>query len=296
MGESCRLMARACAEAVFMDYCLPSRGLATCSTPRPDMPRWAMAACTWAAYEACLESCLAGLERRAAFHTAWASRMLVILGRGNACMGSLLLLSLLANSLGYSLAVNGSDDPVHLMGSSRILVEESGVEGARAFYLVLGAASPSYLGRIAYSGLPDASDPLLAASELKLGLDRVAGLAALYDPVLRELDRLMEASLAYGLPLLREWGCTRGMRRLTACIVCSYGDLLLKRRTGLQLDEWCRACRGEGGEPQGSPGSAADIAVAAAAACIYYESRRTTQGLGGVSLGLPPLPRSRMQV
>ncbi len=273
-AESCLAYARACAEALFYDYCLPGPGLSTCSSPRPDAPREAMAACVWAGYEACLESCMAGLEKRVVFHRAWLSRILVAgLGaRGNACMGSLLLLSLMGNSIGYSLACYGSDDPVHVMGSSRILVEQAGVEASKAFYLVLGSLKPSYLARISYSGLPDASTPLLAVSSLNAPLEVLAREASLYDPVLRELDRLMEATLAYGLPVLEESSC-RGMRRLLACIVCSYGDMLVKRKAVLEEESWCRACRGEAEPPAAPAGSAADIAVAAEAACLYYARR-----------------------
>jgi len=279
VGGVCRLQARACAEAVALDASVPRPGLTSVTRPRPGHEPLGFIGLTGLAYEACLCSCLRGAGRRPGWTGCWLEAVREMAARwGNTGMGMLFLLSLQSHAVGQAAGLGRADRDEAVMGASRLSLEGEGVEGAVAFYRGLAAAHPSYLWRLSWAGLPDASAPGLALAAVREGrvtLARLADAAGLYDPVLRDAARLLSLSLGYLAPLMLEeaarLGLVEALRLATLEAAAVFGDLLVARKLGLRVP-------GIGGQlpasvearlwrlmRQAGPGSAADLAAAAAA-------------------------------
>ncbi|ABM80909.1 triphosphoribosyl-dephospho-CoA synthase [Hyperthermus butylicus] len=292
---ACHQQAYACAEAVVIDAAVTRPGLTSFSRPRSDLDPLAFAALAPRAYEACLCSCLRSTAKD---HTGWlgcwldAIESLTAAEWGNPGMGMLFLLSLQAAALGYTVEKLGSDDDMHVMGAAQLLVEQAGVEGAKAFYRALQLVAPSYLGRLSWNGLPDATTGRLALAELwekQVTLRELLAAASLYDPVAR--DAATGFSLSFGeiIPLLLEHAddLATGVRRATYYIAGFHGDFLLRRKRGGFLGElWRRAYMGDQAaeeelyrllEGAAGPGSSADVVANAVARLLYLaEAGRIT--------------------
>ena len=280
----CRLFARACAFAAFMDACIPRHGLSSCAKPRRDIPRLALGANVWAAYEVCFDSCLAGLEEVPHFfHMFWVEAVRESVRWGNAGAGMLLLFALQAASLGYSLAKYSSDNIYHVMGSARAAVEAAGVEGALSFYTVMEMVSSRYLARIAYAGIPSITDGMLAKQhilEKKLSLADILAEASLYDPVSRDAYTGFTISFGEAYPTIDPTSLEETLPKTTYCVAMLEDDLLVKRKTlnpvlarqllGLLCAEETPPIDPENVLRDAGPGSSADI-VANALARRYYE-------------------------
>ena len=285
--EACYRQAYACAEAVIVDAAVPRPGLTSFSRPRRDLAPLAFAALAPRAYEACLCSCLKSIERNyAGWLDCWLDALdsLTSTGWGNPGMGMLFLLSLHAAALGYTVERLGTDDTVHVMGATRLLVEQVGVEGAKAFYRALQLVAPSYLGRLSWSGLPDATTGAHALAELwekQVTLYELLAAASLYDPVARDAATGFSLSLGETLSLLLEHtdNLALAVKRATYYIAGFYGDFLLRRKRGSILGEmWLRAYMGDGAAEEklyqllkgvAGPGSSADVVVNAVARLLY---------------------------
>lgn len=280
----CKLFARACAFAAFMDVCVPRHGLSSCAKPRQDIPRLALGANVWAAYEVCYYSCLAGLEGNPrVFHVFWVEAVRESVRWGNVGAGMLLLFALQAASLGYSLAEYSSDSIYHVMGSARTAVEEAGVEGALSFYTAMEMVSPRYLARIAYAGMPSITDGRLAKQhilEKRLSLADILAEASLYDPVSRDAYTGFTISFGEAYPTIDLASLEETLPKTTYCIAVLEDDLLVKRKTSnpilaRQLLGLLCADKTPPIDPEkvlggAGPGSSADI-VANALARRYYE-------------------------
>ena len=280
----CRLFARACAFAAFMDACIPRYGLASCASPRQDIPRLALGANVWAAYEVCLDSCLAGLgEAPHAFHVFWVEAVKRSIRWGNAGAGMLLLFALQAAALGYSLAKYSSDNIYHVMGSAKAAVEAAGVEGALSFYTAMEIVSPRYLARIAYGGMPSITDGGLAKQDIlekRLTLANILAEASLYDPVSKDAYTGFTISFGEAYPAIDLADLEKSLPKTTYCIAALEGDLLVKRKAfnpilAQQVLKLLCEERSPPVDPRdvlggGGPGSSADI-VANALARRFYE-------------------------
>ncbi len=299
---ACLLFAYACSQAVAYDASIPRPGLSSTVRPRRNPDPASLLAASPRAYRLCLSSCtLAARRKPQRWAALWARTVEELAGRGwgNPAMGSLLLLSLQAASLGSCLERRGSDSLDCVMGMSRLLVEEAGVEGAKAFYRALAAASPSYLGRLSWAGLPDASSPSLALDGIvaaRITLLDVLEKASLYDPVSRDASRYLELSMGIALPeLVEHRDCIgEGVARATLLIVGLEGDFVAFRKQlwggfrSLALEAyqgstvalamlWGLFRRGSAG-----PGSAADI-VGNALARLVYEAEKQRKPLSFTS-------------
>ncbi len=211
----------------------------------------------------------------------WAKLVKPMKTFGNAGLGSTLLLVFQSASLGFALS-RGSDSIVSIMGAARHLVELEEVEGAYNFYLALSSLSPSYLARIGYLGLPDASSSLSLQDILSRGVTFSVLLreASHYDIVSRDLVTGFEISLGLLVNIICSHGFMEGVAKATYFTAASYGDMLLKRKIGVKLEQlWLRAWKGNRWalyelslllDDYGvGPGSSADLAVNAAARCLY---------------------------
>ena len=265
--EKCRYFAKACGAAIFLDYATPRPGLSTIAGEREGLPGIGFllsgSTAVFSCYTAC-KRCLfySGTSIGCRLASIWSRSCREALVYGNTSAGSLLLLVFQAGSLGYSLATRGGDSVESVMGSARELVEMEGVDASIEFYRVYRWLSPSYLGRIGYSGLPDIlSDTYLDSIP---PFNRLVCEAGLYDNVLGDLCTGFTVSLGYTLNLLRDrvlqGGARKAVAEATNTLVRVYGDFLLKRKAS-----------GKKG-----PGAVADIVVNSVAR-LFYEafSRRT---------------------
>ncbi len=276
LGE-CRLLARACAAAAAVDAAVPRPGLSSITRPLPDPEPLALAASAGPAYEACLCSCLHGL----AAQPGWAPRCWLPAALeasrpwGNAWTGALFLQSLQAAAHGAAARHGRQWRDEAVMGASRLVLEAEGAEGAAAFYRALRAASPGYLARLSWSGLPDAtrSDAEAVLRERGIDLAELADKAALYDLVLRDASRLLELSLGTALPVLEEelrrTSLAEAVKKATL-LIAAWGDMLLRRRASVDPEELRRAAESPAAEAMlwrrlrgKGPGAAADIVAAA---------------------------------
>ena len=277
----CRVFAHACSMAVILDALVPRPGLFSFSKPRKDIDPMGFVALSPIAYETCLCSCDNGAElAHMSTNNEWCRCWLRAVRRmrkwGNPGLGSLFLLSLQAASLGYAYEKLREVRLENVMGSSRIVIESCGTKGARYFYDALYMVRPSYLGRISWLGLPDATQ---RQSSVSISLYDLAWLGALYDNVLRDASRLLELSLGIALPELRRWPCIAlGVKKATYLVAGLFPDFLLRRKTGEGYEDyWMRAYVGDPGaenllyEELGSrgPGSVADIVVNALARYLF---------------------------
>ena len=296
--EKCRALALACSEAVVYDASIPRPGLSYTVRPKPNPDPSSIIAASPRAYELCLQSCLSSYNGDAtAWVRLWSSAVeeLAARGWGNPSMGSLLLLSLHAASLGWSLSRRGCDSVEAVMGSSRELIEYTGVNGAVEFYRALTIVKPSYLGRLSWAGLPDASSPtsLQEVVDKRVTLWELLSKASIYDPVARDAARGFELSLGLALGELEESSCRLGeaVEKATLLLIALEGDLLLRRKLGFEPrrlaleayhgSETARAelwavLKGSG------PGSVADVVVNALARLLYEaETGRVRVGFTG---------------
>ncbi|KSW12405.1 hypothetical protein CF15_06665 [Pyrodictium occultum] len=279
---ACRLFARACSAAVAVDAAVPRPGLTSFQRPRRDLDPLAFAGLTGLAYEACLCSCLAAAAGElGAWPGCWLAAVEDMAAAwGNPGLGSLFLLTLQAAGLGYAEA-RGRRSLEAVMASTGLAVDAGGVEAAAAFYRGLQLASPSYLARISWSGLPEVDGRLsiMEVWEKRVTLRELLEKASLYDPVSRDAAGMMRLSLGMALPTLLEEECLgRGVRRATYLLAGLEGDLLVSRKSGRVTRElWLRAARGDPGAEEelwrllagAGPGSAADLVVNAVARLIY---------------------------
>ena len=278
--NTCKAFAHACSMAVIVDAAVPRPGLSSFEKPRRDLDPLGFAALAPLAYEACLCSCRDGMRAAHESHSDWCGcwfRAVRSMRRwGNPGLGSLLLLSLQAAGLGYSYEKLGEPGLEHVMGATRALLRLCGPRGAKYFYDALYMLRPSYLGRLSWAGLPDASQKQVSIS---IGLDSLVEYASLYDVVLRDAARLMELSLGVALPVLRETQClAAGVEKTTYLLAWMLDDFLLKRKKGRSYKElWLQAYRGDEGavrrlyEELGEtgPGAVADIVVNALARRLF---------------------------
>jgi len=278
--NTCKAFAHACSMAVVIDAAVPRPGLSSFEKPRRDLDPVGFAALAPLAYEACLCSCKDGAraahESRSDWCGCWFRAARSMRRWGNPGLGSLLLLSLQAAGLGYSYEKLAEPGLEHVMGATSILLGLCGPRGAKYFYDVLYMLRPSYLGRLSWAGLPDASQRQVS---IGIGLDGLAEAASLYDIVLRDAARLMEISLGMALPVLRETEClAAGVKKATYLLAWMLDDFLLKRKRERSYRElWLRAYLGdeeavkelyeELGEV--GPGSVADIVVNALARRLF---------------------------
>lgn len=277
----CKVFAHACSIAVVLDAVVPRPGLFSFIKPRRDMDPLGFAALAPIAYEACLCSCNNGVElphmkSGDGWCKCWFRAVRHMRRWGNPGLGSLFLLSLQAASLGYAYEKLGVIKLEHVMGSSRIVLEACNKEGTKYFYNTLYMLKPSYLGRVAWSGLPDATQ---RQDFINISLYDLAQLGALYDNVLRDASRLLELSLGLALSELRKAPCISiGIKKATYLIAGLLPDFLLRRKTGKGYEDyWLRAYTGDKHaehilynelESVG-PGSAADIVVNALARYLF---------------------------
>ena len=236
-----------------------------------------MAAAAGPAYEACLCSCLHGL----AASPGWAPRCWLPAALeatrpwGNAWTGALFLQSLQAAAHGAASRHGRQWRDEAVMGASRRVLEAEGVEGAEAVYRALRAAAPGYLARLSWSGLPDAtrSDAVYLVRERGVGLAELADKASLYDLVMRDASRLLELSIGTALPVLEEearrTSLAEAVKKATL-IIAAEGDMLVRRRTGIDPEEIRAAAESPAAEALlwrrlrlKGPGAAADIVAAA---------------------------------
>ncbi len=293
--DRCRLMAVACAAAAALDAVTPRPGLSAAGRWRRDPGPLQLSVLTGVAYEVCAEAC--GRGRLAAHRSIEAPatspwlegvKLFTSVG-GNPGLGSTLLLSLQAASLGYALELYGDDELEHVMGSSEAIVELEGVQGAVNFYRGLQLAAPSYLGRVGYLGLPDAAAGPLALNELEergVTLAELALKGSLYDPVLRDVASCLAVSLGYAYSVASaalggdELSVLAAVEAATYAVAGWLDDLVLKRKLGRSLRSlWELAFRGspearlllqlELSGAEAGPGSAADVVVNAAARLVY---------------------------
>ncbi len=289
--ETCEAVAWACAAAQTLDAATPRPGLT--SLTRPQQPRqnpWPWSYTPPAAYEACLCSCRLGQEMKPGWTRCWlaAVKKLARLGE-NTAMGSLLLQTLQAAATGAAEAKQ-LHRVEHVMGHTRILLEAEGAEGAGNLYKALRLLNPSYLARISYSGLPDATDPTETPQTKQITLAEIADTAAAYDPVLREAARHMQTSLGPLLDLARRLHQqgetpTETMKQVTLQALALEGDLLLRRKLGPQAEaEAAQLAREAAHNPtaearlwrllkHAGPGSAADLAANTMARLAYEKLR-----------------------
>jgi triphosphoribosyl-dephospho-CoA synthetase len=282
---ACEAFARSCCEALGYDASIPRPGLSSATRPKRDPDPSALLAAAPRAYRACLESCRAAASGLpSVWIEAWHGAVVDLASRGwgNPAMGSLFLLSLQAASLGYTVSKTGSDRVEHVMGSSRALVEAVGVRGAQLFYDALLRLRPSYLGRLSWAGLPDASTSLglWEVFEKRITLSQLLDRASLYDPVSRDAARQLQLSLGEILPVLSEQRCRLGeaVVRATLYALASAGDFLAFRKggvnpRGLALEAYGGSAAAEAklwGLLRGSAiGSTADLVVSALARLLY---------------------------
>ena len=276
----CKAFAHACSMAVIVDAAIPRPGLSSFEKPRKDLDPLGFAALAPLAYEACLCSCKEGTraahENRTNWCGCWFRAVRSMRRWGNPGLGSMFLLSLQAACLGYSYERLADPGLEHVMGATGILLRLCGPRGAKYFYDALYMLRPSYLGRLSWAGLPDASQ---RQDSISIGLEDLASAASLYDIVLRDATRLMELSLGIVLPVLRETQClAAGVKKVTYLLAWMLDDFLLKRKKGRSFQElWLRAYGGdeeavkrlyeELGEA--GPGAVADIVVNALARRIF---------------------------
>jgi len=280
---ACQSLARACAAAIVVDAAVPRPGLSSFQRPRRDLDPLGFAGLAPLAYEACLCSCLGALHGSASdWVECWLSSVeAMVTSWGNPGLGSLFLLSLQAAALGQSLRRGRGDSVEAIMASSRIVVDESGVEAAVAFYRGLQLVSPGYLARISWSGLPevDGRHSLEMLREAGVTLRALLEAASLYDPVSRDAVSFMALSLGMALPILRGEDCLeRGVRRATYTLAGLEGDLLVSRKAGSICSElWLKAAEGDRRAEMelwrvlesAGPGSVADVVVNAVARLLY---------------------------
>ena len=285
--DACSLAAWSCAAAAAVDAASTRPGLTSLERPRRDQDPWGYALLPAAAYEACLCSCRLGYLGSGGWTRCWLSSVERLAPHGNPGMGMLFLMSLQAAATGAA-AGRGLYSVEHVMGFTRSLLEAEGVEGAEAFYRALRLLGPSYLGRIGYSRLPDAAPGSPETPSARgVTLAELADEASLYDPVLRDAARMMEASLGALLPeawRLAEAGLPPGRIAwsLTLQALALEGDLLLRRKLGARAEEEARrlaseALRGSAAAEarlwrllrHAGPGSAADLAANTMARLVY---------------------------
>ncbi len=275
----CMLFGRACAAAVVLDVVIPRAGLVSWAWWRSDLGLDSFAVLSPVAYKVCLASCLAGAQGRPGrFTRYWLWGVRETASLGNPGMGSLFLLSLQAASLGYTLQHLGRDNLEHVMGATRYVLEDAGEQGAKDFYQALETISPSYLGRISYAGLPDATTSLWR-SELKSSLHELLWEASLYDPVSRDAVNMMTYSLGYAYNTIKEEGLAEGVARANYCLAAWLGDLVAKRKTAIPPSLLDRACNGDPAAEAmlwslarregAGPASTADLVVNALARIVY---------------------------
>lgn len=304
--HNCRIMARACSEAVALDVSIPRPGLFSLQRPRRPGEERGFISIIPRSYEVCLCSCLRGYRRRGGWSDCWASGVVDIARRGfgNPGFGSLFLLALLSSSLGRAVE-SGSGRVEGVMGWSRRLVEAEGARGAFNFYRALAAANPSYLFSISWSGLPDASRQGLALGEVeRLGLElrEIVDKASIYDPVMRDASRFLALSLGIVYPLLREevlekgeglWGA---VKEATYTVALLEGDLILARGD-IRVEDSLLEASSDGGVFEAllwrllrgtGPGSVADVVISGLAYFLYEEFEK---GGGGASIALYPWRR-----
>ena len=288
---ACRVFAVACAAAVILDTYSYRPGLSTTARWRREPGPLSFAVLAPLAERACLEACRRGalLAHGVAVRVlpVWRRVVELVAPLGNPGAGSTLLLTLQAAGLGYAVERVGSDALEHVMGGCRAVVESEGVEGAEALYRALLAVAPSYLARIGYSGLPDASTSLAPSLVREAGvtLNLVAREASLYDTVMLDVATCFTVSLGYAYPLVCSSDLLDAIARATHLVAGVYGDMLVRRKLGREpRGLWLEAARGSrraleelskllDGAGVG-PGSAADVVVNAAARCVYDRLRR----------------------
>ena len=282
LGRGCSRIALACSEALVLDATVPRPGLSSILRPRAGQEPRGFLRLPGLAAMVCRCSCrLAASRGRGWSWRCWlpAVRSLAGEGLGNPGLGSLFLLSLLSAAYGRR---PWAQSDWAVMGASREALEAEGVEGAVAFYRGLQAAAPGYLSRLSWAGLPDATMGRLALRELRerrVTLAELADAASLYDPVLRDASRLLSTSIGLLKPFMEELlgqgvGLAEAFRRATFLALALEGDLLLRRKRGTEYREAAlEAAEGSASAEAGlwrllreaGPGSAADLAAAAAA-------------------------------
>jgi hypothetical protein len=282
---ACRAFARACSEAIAYDASIPRPGASSTTRPQPNPDPSSLVAASPRAYEVCLRACTGAYM---GFYDTWVKvwyRAVVDLARegwGNPAMGSLFLLSLQAASLGYSLARLSSDNLHAIMGSSRILIEHAGVKATVLFFKALRRLLPSYLGRLSWDGLPDASTTLAVeeVEEKRITLAELLDKASLYDPVSKDAARYFQLSLGEALPVLIEYRCRLGEGILKAYlyVLAAERDFIAFRKAGIDLRGLAREAYEGFASAEGrlwrllkasGAGSSADIIVAALARLLY---------------------------
>lgn len=298
--DSCRTVAQACLEAAVLEAVIPRPGLTSIARPRPDHNPWAFIKLPAYSYEACLCSCRHGYMLASGWTYCWRKSVEELAYWGNPGLGILFLQSLQAAAVGASAREERDDSDYAVMGWSRRLIEAEGVEGALNFYATLQAVAPSYLGRISYNGLPDATNGLLALMELeekRVTLAHIVDTGALYDPVLHDASRLLGVSLGYILPLLEDKAKSIGVMEAAKTVLyhaaARLEDLIMKRKLGEELDRvkrlfleaeqgsvyaesqlW-RFFRGR----KAGPGSLADLVANALTRLLYKQAKSESGSL-----------------
>lgn len=281
---ACRLFSYACSTAIMLDYLSPRPGLAYIGSKRTDIPGLSFIVFSSAANNACLYACQAGylfahMAGYSGLTTLWRRAIEELAWLGNPAMGSLLLLVFQAGGLGCSIGRYGADKLEYVMGCVKSLAEHSGVEAAKDFYRVLFTLSPSYLYRIEWDGLPDASTPTSLDDIESRGIEfkELACKASLYDQVLGDLCRGMEYSLGLIYSILRdkmEEGLLKAIIQATLESVEILGDFVLYRKTGYrQLNPLIASHDKEVDTVlallRAGPSSIADLVVNAVARLVY---------------------------
>lgn len=263
---TCREIASACSSSLATDVLVPRPGLSSIKQPRADLDPLSILYTSPIGYEVCLCSCknpdnwvrcwFNGVEEMSKL---W----------GNTGLGSLFLLSL--QSASTTLAINsGSNRIEHVMGFSHQLIESSGVDGAVLFYKALSLLNPSYLYRISWSGLPDASSPSswVEVHEKSITLRELLDFASLYDPVSRDAIRYFSISLGIAYSIIMErYPCIEsGVKDATYTILLLEDDLLLKRKIGYKYSSIkdhfiSNATNKKLSQLEVGPGSIADIVI-----------------------------------
>ncbi|WP_317894801.1 triphosphoribosyl-dephospho-CoA synthase [Pyrofollis japonicus] len=290
MGEAmrprsiCRAYAHACSISVIIDAAVPRPGLSSFSKPRPDLDPVGFAAYSPIAYEMCLCSCEEGAKlahlfsRSGTWCRCWNKAIRHMKRWGNVGLGSSLLLALQGAALGYAFEKYAKISIDHVAGSTVYVLSLCGRAGTKYFYDSLRLLTPSYLGRLSWSGLPDASQPLIDVGGLP-PFQELIKLASLYDPVSFDAHTMFSLSFGLALPILGETPClTIATKRATYLLASMLDDFLLKRKLGRTLRSlWERAAEGDRSAEaelenilrHEGPGSVADIVINALARRIF---------------------------
>ncbi len=227
----CKKIASACSSALTTDVLVPRPGLSSIKQPRTDLDPLSILYTSPIGYEVCLCSCIDPDN----WVKCWFNGVKEMSRLwGNTGLGSLFLLSLHSASTILALS-KGLNSIENVMGFSQELIEISGVEGAVLFYKALSMLNPSYLYKISWSGLPDASNTSswFEVYEKSITLRELLDLASIYDPVSRDAIRQFSISLGIAYPLIVEkYPCIEsGVKNATHTTLLLEGDLLLRRKT-----------------------------------------------------------------